>query len=177
MGGYIMRKRLRTKAYLEECRERKKASDRKWAAENKDKKREYDKQYVQNNKGKINSKKARRNALKLQATPTWLTKEQIKEINDIYQIAQDIQWLSEEKLHVDHIIPLQGKEVRGLHVPWNLQIIPQSKNCKKGSTSDSAKYGNGYFNLPFGQLAINKPDSSPITYERILLNRPVKSSL
>jgi 5-methylcytosine-specific restriction endonuclease McrA len=67
----------------------------------------------------------------MKATPLWLTKEQKKEILEFYSLAKELQWLSEEPLHVDHIVPLQGKEVCGLHVPWNLQIIPKSMNLRK----------------------------------------------
>ena len=67
------------------------------------------------------------------ATPEWLTEEHKDQIRELYRDAQDLRWLNEESLHIDHIIPLQGKNVSGLHVPWNLQILTSSKNLEKSN--------------------------------------------
>lgn len=76
---------------------------------------------------------ADRKARELQATPKWLTHEQLLQIREFYILAKELSWLSESPLEVDHIIPLQGTNVRGLHVPWNLQLLPESMNCSKGN--------------------------------------------
>ena len=85
------------------------------------------------NPDKVNAKAARRHAAKLQRTPPWLTKEHHKQILEWYTLAYDLQWLAEEPLEVDHTIPLRGKNVSGLHVPWNLQILSKSQNISKGN--------------------------------------------
>lgn len=77
---------------------------------------------------------AKRRASKLQATPKWLSKEQLLAITNMYAIAY------KESKHVDHIVPLQGKYVCGLHVPWNLQIISKSDNLSKSNYHESEQY-------------------------------------
>lgn len=75
----------------------------------------------------------RRRAAKLLRLPKWLSNDQILEIQSIYTLAKDLSWLTNGGFHVDHIVPLQGKNVSGLHVPWNLQIIPALDNMKKNN--------------------------------------------
>jgi hypothetical protein len=75
----------------------------------------------------------KRYAAKLKRTPQWLTKDHWKQINNFYLEAADRQKVTGIKYEVDHIEPLQGENVSGLHVPWNLQILTKSENCKKGN--------------------------------------------
>jgi len=58
--------------------------------------------------------------------PSWLTDGQLEEMRLIYLEAKA------KGLEVDHIHPLNGDTVCGLHVPWNLQILSKAENCKKG---------------------------------------------
>lgn len=76
---------------------------------------------------------ALRRSLHKKATPKWLTKNQKQEMKQLYIWAKELRWLSDEPLHVDHIIPLENELVCGLHVPWNLQLLPRSENFKKGN--------------------------------------------
>lgn len=72
--------------------------------------------------------------------PSWLSEVQLQEIETLYWLAADLKAVSGETYHVDHIIPLQGKNVCGLHVPWNLQILPADVNIQKSNTCEEALY-------------------------------------
>ena len=73
-------------------------------------------------------------ASKIQRTPLWLTEEQLNEIESYY--AESARRTQETGIlhHVDHKTPLQGENVSGLHVPWNLQVIPALLNWSKGNS-------------------------------------------
>jgi len=83
------------------------------------------------NKDKICAKNAEMRAIRRNARPKWLTKDQIEEISDFYVAAKMFQLYTGLKYHVDHMIPLAHPLVCGLHVPWNLQILEASENLKK----------------------------------------------
>lgn len=88
------------------------------------------------NKGRVNSWTAKRYLAKIQRTPKWLTQDQLKEIEDFYLMAQQLETVFPWKQSVDHIVPLQGSTVSGLHVPWNLQILSAKANIQKGNKHD-----------------------------------------
>ena len=73
---------------------------------------------------KIFANTRKRQINKLKAIPLWAD---LNGINDIYQEARY------QGLHVDHIIPLQGRNVCGLHWEWNLQLLTPFENCSKGN--------------------------------------------
>jgi len=96
--------------------------------------------YIQANLGKIIAKNMKRYASSKKRTPPWLTTEHHKESASFYELAHELRWLSEKPLHVDHIVPLHGKNVSGLHVPWNLQILPENLNTSKGNKFDQIEH-------------------------------------
>ena len=82
-----------------------------------------------------------RQAKKLQATPKWLTPEQFRQMESIYIFASKTSSNAGFKCHVDHIVPLQGKNVCGLHVPWNLRVVSAYYNMhKKNKLDDGVLY-------------------------------------
>lgn len=82
------------------------------------------------------AKSAKRRAYKLHATPSWLTPRQLQDIIIIYMECVQISKETGIKHNVDHTIPLKGKNVSGLHVPWNLQIITEHDNKTKHNKAD-----------------------------------------
>jgi 5-methylcytosine-specific restriction endonuclease McrA len=68
-----------------------------------------------------------------EATPRWLTPAERLQMRDLYVQARKMTELTRERYVVDHIVPLRGEEVCGLHVPWNLRVITQEENLKKSN--------------------------------------------
>lgn len=89
--------------------------------------------YKQANKGVINATTRRRQAAKMNRTPAWLTDDDLWLMQQAYELAQLRSTLFGFPWHVDHIYPLQGRRVSGLHVPTNLQVIPGADNCRKSN--------------------------------------------
>ena len=87
-----------------------------------------DKKFYQENRSLVTSYKAKYRAAKRQATPKWLTREQENQIRSVYAEARRLTLETGTPYEVDHIVPLAGKIVSGLHVPWNLRAIPKVEN-------------------------------------------------
>lgn len=104
--------------------------------EQKQKISKYWQNHYKENKPKYAAKRAKRRAIKLQATPKWLSKSDFIAIECKYSLASMFTQCSGVPHAVDHIVPLQGKTVCGLHVPWNLQVIPVFDNLQKGNKFD-----------------------------------------
>lgn len=66
-------------------------------------------------------------------TPGWLSTDDWWMIDELYALAALRTKLTGIAWHVDHVIPLRGKKVSGLHVPWNLRVIPAIDNLRKGN--------------------------------------------
>jgi hypothetical protein len=139
----IEKSRKRSAKYRSENIEKTNKASRDWRNRNKDtvnpkqkaardkdleRYRERDRKCFQKPKRKLKHSinQAARRAKKLKATPPWLTDEQKQEIAYFYENRP-------VGHHVDHIEPLRGKEICGLHVPWNLQYLPSLDNIRAGN--------------------------------------------
>jgi len=117
---------------------------RKYREQNRERRRLVSRKFNEDNKGyfthwrKLNVDKTRfysqSYALKKNlATPLWLTEEHKVQISEFYAHARDCEVVSGERYHVDHIVPIKGRDICGLHVPWNLQILPADINISKSN--------------------------------------------
>jgi hypothetical protein len=135
-----------------ECKPCKRQQDREYAARNREaakqrasewyynnheyalqRNKENSKLWLKNNKDKHCAYQNKRRAVKLQATPKWLKEEHHKQIESFYWLAKLQCELTDTKYEVDHIVPLKGKTVCGLHVPWNLQLLTERENRSKSN--------------------------------------------
>ena len=117
------------------------ARNKEWAAKNLDRvraiKRKYNQSLTLDQKRSAKARCVARNPIKYraavssrrahlrQATPPWVS---ARELEAVYILAGLL------GLTVDHIIPIRGKVVCGLHVPWNMQLLPVSENSRKSAS-------------------------------------------
>lgn len=104
-----------------------------WRENNPDKNRKSKRNWLGNNLDKNAASAAKYHAAKKNRTPPWLKEDHLIEIQKFYTEAAELSTQKGIKYSVDHIVPLQGETVSGLHVPWNLQVIPMTDNSRKGN--------------------------------------------
>lgn len=103
---------------------------KKYREENKEYFREYAKEYKKRNRSLLAMRQAERRASTKKQTPPWADADLIKLIYDECP----------ENMSVDHIEPLNGKEVSGLHTPHNMQYLTTSENSSKCNRRVSGKH-------------------------------------
>jgi 5-methylcytosine-specific restriction endonuclease McrA len=108
-------------------------SSKEYYANNKDAIRLKAKEYYEANKGRFNAWSKKYKLRKIQRTPKWLTNEDYLKIESLYELSQRLSMDTGILHHVDHIIPLKGGLVSGLHTPDNLQVIPWMCNLQKSN--------------------------------------------
>lgn len=133
--------KARQKVYRQENSERCKEEDRQrylanpervrqrvkaWSKSHPEQRREISKKFNKRNPHLRRARAAKRRAILRQAMPPWLTLEHMAQIKEIYRTCPSGH-------HVDHIVPLNGENVNGLHVPWNLRHLSEHENLVKGN--------------------------------------------
>ena len=93
---------------------------------------EYPSNFYKANKERYIAASARRRAAQESATPSWLSAIDKAMIQEMYDVSEARYIQTGIKHHVDHIVPINGKNVAGMHVPWNLQVITAHENLSKG---------------------------------------------
>jgi len=95
-----------------------------------------EKEFLRKKVERAKTKKKRRYLAEKLAQPDWLSPRQLIDIERVYEHMRDCTKVTGEPYHVNHITPLRGDTVCGLHVPWNLEVLPADVNIKLSNTFD-----------------------------------------
>lgn len=108
------------------------AKRQKYHDEHKQEEKVWRQQYLKENPHLARYWVNKRRTAKMQRIPKWLIKQDWEKIEEYYEYATLLTAVTGIPHEVDHIIPLQGKNISGLHCPENLQILTRSQNRSKG---------------------------------------------
>jgi len=120
------------KQYMQDWHCKNAAQQVKYRKEYREVNKEYFVKYRKENRALINARTRRRQMSLMCRTPAWLDATAIAEIDSIYEYCTALR-NSGLRYEVDHVIPLQGKLVSGLHIPENLQVIHEFDNRSKSN--------------------------------------------
>lgn len=119
------------KQYRERTVEERAAYIQQWRELNREHVANYSKVYRDENKARYNYLCQKRKIDLMNRTPKWLTDDDLWLIEQAYELAELRRQMTGVEWHVDHIIPLRGKIVSGLHVPLNLRVVTWKENQQK----------------------------------------------
>lgn len=119
--------------HYEENPESKRRAAASWRQRNPEHSKKLWDQWHQNNPGRNRENSAAIRAMRRQACPPWCRRS---DFISYYAEAQSLTISTGEKYEVDHIVPMRGKNVCGLHVPWNLRVVTFKENRAKHRTFD-----------------------------------------
>lgn len=105
------------------------ARSRAWYLRNKEKADAASKKWIKENQGRVNARAARLRAELLQRTAPWADLELMDDIYCLARVLRD----DGLPVEVDHVIPLRGRRVSGLHTHTNLQLLESTLNKSKSN--------------------------------------------
>lgn len=123
---------LKRNYYRNSARERENQArrSRQWLESNREKSRASSAKWRETHLETAAAAQQRRRARKLRQMPPWADHEKIRQF---YALAKELTEQTGIEHEVDHIVPLQGKLVSGLHIETNLQVLPKKANRAKGA--------------------------------------------
>jgi len=121
----------RVKRWQEANPEKVKIAAKAWVKANPEKVKAKTKRYIQKHPAEYTARAVANVAKRANRVPKWLTINDKWMMREAYKLAKLRTSMFGFIWEVDHIIPLRGKYVSGLHVPTNLQVIPKTENREK----------------------------------------------
>jgi hypothetical protein len=122
----LARKRL----YRQQNAEKIRAYNAAYAARNAGKMREWRANWETENVLELSKRRRERRLAEARATPVWTDR---KAVSEVYDRCARVSRCTGITFHVDHVLPLRARTVSGLHVQWNLQVIPAYQNYLKSN--------------------------------------------
>lgn len=119
----------RRKRYYYENRSNQLLKNKEWRTAN----TKHLKEYQQENVAQYAFRTSLRRSARINATPAWLNEDERLQIAAMYRQSRSLSISTSTPHQVDHIVPLKGHRVCGLHVPWNLRVITAFENLSKGN--------------------------------------------